>query len=145
MAQQQFLQSDILQKIFGHGARGLYVGTSISTIVSGAVTDGYLPVLHNGYYGMLTYAGVIGIILYLYFYFRKVILGIQVYKRLGDPFAAFIVIFVAINIVSTYVIMGIVSPGGAAIPCLVIGSVYAYVYEIAHRSSIKMRIGLKNE
>ncbi len=64
MAVIQFKNADLLEKIFGQGYQGVYVG-QYSTLVMEADNSGYLPVLHNAYYTILTYSGVFGLIIFI--------------------------------------------------------------------------------
>lgn len=64
LAVNQFKNVDLLEKIFGQGYRGVYVG-QYSTLVMETDNSGYLPVLHNAYYTILTYSGVFGLIIFI--------------------------------------------------------------------------------
>lgn len=72
MALEQFMNCDLFQKLIGQGFRGVYVG-SYASLVMGNGESGYIPLLHNAYYTILTYSGVLGLGLYVISQLRLVI------------------------------------------------------------------------
>lgn len=126
LAQNQFLKGNILQKVFGGGAMGIYVGDA-ARLVAQETIGGYIPLLHNGFYGVLTYSGLAGLALFLYFYLEKFFYGIKHFMSHHDPAAVLLQITILGSMSITYVMTGPISATGALYSSLAIGFLMKYL------------------
>ncbi len=117
-AVQQFKKSNILQQVFGQGFRGVYVG-QYSVYVGG--TDGYLPLLHNGYFSVLTYSGIVGLVLYMLFYIKKIIYMKKNGDKITNYTTCIYMSFLVSYIVITFFINGMIAKSIYFIPGIFIG------------------------
>ncbi len=112
----QFNNADLIQKIFGQGFGGVYVGT-YSSFVTG--TEDYLPLLHNGYLSVLTYSGLVGISIFVLFYIKKIVTVFKIGK-LGKEEIIFLICIFS-SIITTFFVNGMISKSGNFILYLYIG------------------------
>ncbi len=117
--QQQFQTTNILQKLFGQGFQGVNVGEYAALVTDSNST--YIPYLHNGYLTVLTWSGIFGLILYLYFYISNYRFARRVDMQKRNPISTLLKITLAAAAVNTLFVMGITSIGMALIPCILIG------------------------
>lgn len=142
LAQKQFLKGDILQKVFGGGAMGIYVGDAARLVAQGTI-GGFIPLLHNGFYGVLTYSGLAGIVLFLYFYLEKFFYGIKHFMKYHDPAAVLLQITVLGSMSITYVMAGPISASGALYSSLAIGFLMKYLSRFSEGSRQLIATDLK--
>lgn len=114
-AKKQFEQAGFIQQILGQGYKGVYVGTYASYV---GVKGDYLPLLHNGYYSVLTYSGIVGLLLLIVFFVKKIYLFL---KNEKDTYAIIYVTFVLAYVFITNTTMGIITPNAMFLPILLIG------------------------
>lgn len=120
LEQSQFKNANIIQKLFGTGASGVFVGSN-AKLVTKMPGDGYIPVLHNGYYGVLAYSGLLGLTLYILFYLLNYKYVYLQFKKKGRPIDVLLKIVILNTAISTLIVMGPVSPTGALYPCMLLG------------------------
>ena len=63
-AKQQWLTSGTFNQMFG-GGFGKLINVGYLSILVDPTSNGYIPVLHNGYYTLIIKSGFIGVLLYL--------------------------------------------------------------------------------
>lgn len=91
----QWLLSSPFHQIIGFGwGSKIYVGP-VSTLVD-PDSNGWISVLHNGYYTMLIKQGILGVMLYLFFYIRTALEGLRIFLNSKSKDA---IVFVAITLV----------------------------------------------
>lgn len=132
-AKQQFIKGDFFQKIFGFGCKGCWMG-KYSKLVDPNSTSEYIPVLHNGYYGMLMYTGIIGLIIYVGFFIRQIKLILKIKNK---DFICVLYMIVLIGcMVTTYIVMGIVSSTSMVIyNCIFMAIFKEYTKNILYEKS----------
>ena len=75
MAVEQFMSSTTIQKVFGQGFGALVdIGFYMPL---GDVNLRFIPILHNGYAYILTKVGLLGLLLYVVFYYRALRCGFR--------------------------------------------------------------------
>lgn len=130
-ALQTYLAGGVIQYIIGSG-----FGTLIDLgfyIELGGVTQRYIPYLHNGYMYILVKTGIIGICIYI-FYFYKLIrygkmhaLSMNSYIHLAGKL---IVAISLVILVTTLVISGFFNKGSFLPIIIILGSLIAYIGNI---------------
>lgn len=110
-----------IDKFLGYGfGKGIYVGEFSYLVMPGS--HGTIPVLHNGYYTMLIKNGIVGLILYLSFYFTNIKTAIRYIKNKQNMYEAKFQIGILLALMTlTYFVTGIVSKSGYFVFCLLIG------------------------
>jgi hypothetical protein len=116
-----FLMGNITEKIVGYGfGKGIYVGEYAYLVMPGS--DGSIPVLHNGYYTMLIKNGIVGVILYLLFYFVNIKTAIVSIKNKLNIYESRVSIGILLSLmVTTYFVTGIVSKYSDVVMCILFG------------------------
>lgn len=79
-AKQQWLTSGTFNQIFG-GGFGKLINVGYLSILVDPTSNGYIPVLHNGYYTLIIKSGFIGVLLYGLFYFWGILFGLRKNSR----------------------------------------------------------------
>lgn len=117
-ALRQFSNASIFSQIFGTGLKGVDVGSFASLVTDSSST--YLPLLHNGYLGILSYSGIVGLLAYIVFIIKNIKLSL---KRLEIINSISILRFclIAIIMISTYIVTGPISSTGISFEMLIIG------------------------
>lgn len=140
-AKQQFQKADIIQKVFGTGSKGIYLG-NYASLVSNSSEDGYIPLLHNGYYAVIAYSGVFGLVVYIIFYLLKIRTAIKCYLSYKEPLAVLLTIISVGSMVSTYIVMGLISStSGVLFTCIMFSILQNYCIK---RQEIQLK-GNENE
>lgn len=120
-AKKVFLTGNIIDKFLGYGfGKGIDVGEFSYLVLPGS--DGMIPVLHNGYYTMLIKNGIVGLILYLLFYFSSIKTAIRNIKNKRNLYESKFQIGILLALMTlTYFVAGIVSKSSYLVLCLLIG------------------------
>ncbi len=106
-----FNNSDILTKIFGHGF-GSFIYSDypiyVSTVIDGkqvAEKINEIAIFHNGYFGSLFKCGIVGISLYIYFIISLYFCSFKYIKDKKDLFLN--IALITYVLIATYVVMGL--------------------------------------
>lgn len=106
-ARKQFAEESILAQLFGRGfGTGIKVG-SVSSLVG--QSGDYIYVIHNGFYGMLIKEGIVGLVLYIFFYVSLLFNGYKMTLKSRSKLDSVIVGTTACLIIYTYLVKGIIS------------------------------------
>lgn len=136
-AQKRFLDANILQKLFGTGARGVYIG-DVAYLVAQGTVGGYIPLLHNGFYAVLTYSGILGLILFIYFYLEKAYYSMKHFNKYRDGAAVLMLIVTLGTMAITYVMTGPISSEGFLHISIIIGFVMNYLFKVEKENSAQL-------
>lgn len=103
VASELYLDGNLYNKVFGFGF-GELIPVKYSYLVGVPISDGGITILHNGYYHILIKAGLIGIILYIFFFLNIIIKGSFNRNSLNE---AILLCLSLIYIISSFVITGL--------------------------------------
>lgn len=120
-----------LEVVFGEGMGSSVNMRFIPYNWKAEIEGNSIPILHNGYYGMLVYGGVFGEIAMIWFLLGGVVLLIKNYKKM-DKIKEYLIINAATGvsmIFTTYVVNGVVTKMIFLNWCLICGCVNAMVIE----------------
>ena len=106
-AQEQFLSEGIIGQLFGHGfGTGVYVGEYAKLVHQ---SGNYIYVLHNGFFCILVKLGIIGLLLYIFFYISIIWKSFKNFRIRKNQNEVLIIGTIMCLIVYTYLVKGIFS------------------------------------
>lgn len=129
-AQKQWQQSNVFVELFGAGmGKGVHLDLVPYTWDS-ITKDGNIPLLHNGYYTILTKAGILGVIALIWFMLGNVVTGWDILKKKDYMIAdgCILIAISAVYLLQTYVATGPVTQAVNITWPLLIGWICARYY-----------------
>lgn len=122
-ALKQFISADFLSQLFGIGLRGVDVGRYASLVTDTSST--YLPLLHNGFLGILIFSGIVGLFMYVGMILRNIKYASKKLMLDKNDINILAIIIMAIVSISTFIVTGPISSIGISFDMLVFGMVCA--------------------
>ncbi|EGP5006793.1 TPA: hypothetical protein QFC10_002409, partial [Enterococcus faecium] len=105
VALNQFNNFSLLQKIMGNGF-GTLIPVKYTNLVGVPLENGGIILLHNGYYTLLLKTGICGLLCYLLFFCRLILLSLKSYS--DNAMESIILLSISvITLVNTYTTTGI--------------------------------------
>jgi hypothetical protein len=87
MAWKTFLAGTMAEKIFGELGKLIDLKIFMTTLSEKPLR--FIPVLHNGYLYLLIKTGVLGFLIYAFYFIRLIVYGLPVYLRSNDKLLRF--------------------------------------------------------
>lgn len=121
-AQVQWESSEVFTQIFGSGfGKGVEI-QYIPYSWAGVVENNEIPLLHNGFYTMLTKGGLLGIIAFLWLFLGSYIRGKRMTKYADKRQYGMIMMAISVaGIANTYVVRGPIQQGAFLIWAVLLG------------------------
>lgn len=129
-AKTQWKNSNLYVKIWGYGiGKGTYV-KYVPYTWKGMIKNNEVPLLHNGYYTILTKGGIVGVCALIWFMLSNILIGMKLLKKRKDIQEELIVL-ICIEIlfmVQTYVVRGPISQSVNLLTAILVGWINSDIY-----------------
>ena len=126
-AKTQWQESSVFEEIFGHGmGKGTHLKYVPYTWAS-MVQNSEIPILHNGYYTVLSKGGIVGMMALVWFMLSNVIVGLKLITKRKDIQGELLLLITIefIFMIQTYVVRGPVAQNVNLVTAILVGWINA--------------------